>query len=166
MLSGPGRKGPAAALFARLALAVALGACSFAATACGASEEPPGDFAPLFQTAHFDYHIGPDASLPCHSAEEWLERYYAVFSSYMGVALEPGARIEYRLVGSASALAEHGCDVGMLGGCAWGTSILTTTPVSGHEIVHAVASLLGRPPRLFTEGLARILGRTVRLGNQ
>ena len=69
MLSGPGRKGPAAALFARLALAVALGACSFAATACGASEEPPGDFAPVGRTRFLEIDDGQRMMRVAHGIE-------------------------------------------------------------------------------------------------
>ena len=99
------------------------GACLLSMTACGASEVPPSEepseFTPLFQTAHFDYYVGPGAATLCSSAEEWLERYYGAFSSYLGVALEPDARIQYRL-GSAETLSKHGCDIGTSGGCANG----------------------------------------------
>lgn len=123
--------------------------------ACG--DEPA--FKKLFTTEHFAYYVEEGATPPCEGTGQWLERYYRTNAEFLGVTLPAGETIDYYLVRDAHTLSELGCPTGSAG-CVHGTTIRTMALVSAHEIVHANAFLLGRPPPIFVEGLAEVLNCT------
>lgn len=130
-----------------------LGASLLSLAACGGES-----YTKLFETEHFVYYAQEGPSLPCDGTAQWLERYYSANAKFLGVTLPPGEQIEYYLLESTEPLAQFGCEIEGTGGCTDGTTIHSHLKVHAHEIVHANASLLGRPPQLFKEGLAEVLG--------
>ena len=142
----------------------ALAGCSDAgvpfATAPAAPDPEPvptPEETPLFTTEHFEYYQQEGAAPVCaEAAAEWLERYYAAYSSFVGVELPPGKRIKYFHVANRASLNEKvGCE--LADGCAKGLAVGSLLAILPHELVHAVASLHNRAPSLFSEGLAEVL---------
>jgi hypothetical protein len=120
----------------------------FGLTACG---HPPLKF----ESEHF--RVYAEAEL-CPERLDWLEHSYDSISTFLGVEIPEGQKIDYFLYSSIED-SEESC--GWIGGgprCATSSSVRTDEPVHYHELVHALALHWGRAPRMFEEGLAEVIG--------
>jgi hypothetical protein len=95
----------------------------------------------------------------CDGTVDWLEHHYLSLSSFLGVALPPGKKIDMVVIADPAELAATCGSPGFgVDGCADGTDAFAIAPFHPHELVHAYASLLGDPPFFFQEGLAEVIG--------
>ena len=104
---------------------------------------------PVLESEHFQVHgDGPI----CPEITGWLEHYAHTFEATFAVS---SPVIDYRLHRDTASLAESGCDSL---GCAGAGAVDSVFPVHAHELVHVFAEQRGRPPHIFSEGLAEVFG--------
>lgn len=106
------------------------------------------------ETTHFRYRVGEGLPL-CPAAIEWTEHHYETVAPWFGVELPPGERFDYSYLHQEEI--DETCGLGA-SGCAMEGYAFASRPFHGHELVHLYAHLLGRPPALFREGIAEVLG--------
>ncbi len=95
----------------------------------------------------------------CDGTIAWLEHHYVALSSFLGVDLPGGRKIDVVVIADPAELADTCRSGGVaVDGCADGTAAFAIAPFHPHELVHAYASLLGDPPFFFQEGLAEVIG--------
>jgi hypothetical protein len=106
------------------------------------------------ESEHFRFYAN-DSEFFCPGVVESYERHYTALAPWLGVALDPEIKISvYRHENEDALVAQ--CDRAV-DGCAIGR-VVHVDNYQPHELVHAYASQLGRPPHLFSEGIAVVLG--------
>ncbi len=133
----------------RPALPLAFGMLSALGVAAVSHAASAAPFKRVAQTAHASYYAAGGAKVDVRRSDAFLEGLLGLFGP-----APRGWRVQYYRHASVSSLATQ------IGYQAFGVTDLETSRIDStyeyhpHELVHAVAGRLGRPPLLFTEGLA------------
>lgn len=101
----------------------------------------------VFETEHFEYFADDDY---CPEVADWMEEHFAAHATLFGFSLPEGEKISYFRYADGGDIP----DCKEASGCADGLEVSSGSLVEEHELIHAYASTIGRPPRFFREGLA------------
>jgi hypothetical protein len=116
---------------------------------------------PLRFESEFFRFYGLPGRYDCLSSLEWFDFHWKAHAAYLGLPPIPPRKFEYYDYSSIAELQELGCASVARSdsdGCFESPNIIRTVrEYHPHELIHAYLEPLGRPPRLFMEGIAEYL---------
>jgi hypothetical protein len=95
---------------------------------------------------------------------DWFDHHWLAHAKYLGLPENPPRKFDYYKYRNRAELAELGCFSSARSdsdGCFAAPNVVNSTrEFHAHELIHAYMEQLGRPPRLFVEGIAIYLDCT------
>lgn len=123
-----------------------------------AKEQPPL----LYESEYFRYFSKQGLS-GCADPLRWFDSHWKAHAAYLGLSTTPPQKFEFYNYLNQTELFELGCTTVRADsdGCFQSPNVIfSVREYYAHELIHAYMELLGRPPRLFVEGIANYLDCT------
>jgi hypothetical protein len=110
-----------------------------------------------WRSEHFVYHARAADGAVCPGVLDQMERHFDTIVAATGLAWPEGRVIHYyKFVDKSDYEAASGCPRDS-SGCAGDGNAYAYEPFHEHELVHAYFEPLGSPPRILSEGVAKVL---------